>query len=664
MRMSRCWLFVALLPLVACEPAFDVAQPDRVEPRSVDGWSRYGGPGGRQFASADQIDAGNVAELALAWVYRTGDVGTVFQAMPIVHDGRLLMCTPRNRLIALDPLTGGELWRFDAQIDPGMRPANQFNCRAPAVWSAPGSNGDACASRVLMATNDARLIALDARTGARCQDFGDNGEVDLAVGVGDRLWSGEYQVTSPPAVAGDLAIVGSAVSDGQRLDAPSGVVRAYSVRTGGLAWAFDLAPPDYDYENLPVSAHGYALGTPNVWAPMSVDAERDLVFLPTGNPAPDYARPPGIDMAHYGSSVVALRASTGEVVWHFNTVHRDFWDFDVPAQPALIDLSVDGRRVPAVVQATKMGHLFVLHRETGVPLIKVTEQPVSRDGPLRDRMAPTQPFPPPAFRLSRTYEPGTSMLGLCDELDAQSVSGPVFTPISESWTIGLPSNMGAINWGGVAIDEARGLLAVNLNHLPFRTKLIARVDAQPFIDVIEDPSRTEAERVAAMSAAAERFAPPPGVEIADQLGTDYLMARYPYVDPTLGIPCAGRPMAEMVVLDLSAGQQVWRRPHGTVRDVAGLPLNWGAPGTGGPLLTAGGLIFIGAASERAFRAYDVETGVELWQHRLPRFANATPMSYVVNASGVAKQFVVVAAGGDRRSGLGEQGDFLIAFALP
>jgi quinoprotein glucose dehydrogenase len=655
--LAPCWLC-----LLACEPSFDDYSASEAVPRTTSSWSSYGGPGGRKFAPVEEIDRRNVGDLEPAWVYRTGDLADVFQATPVLVEGQLVFCSPFNKLIALDPSTGGELWAFDPEIDRALRPANEFNCRAVSPWQ--GNSSDECAPRIFMATNDSRLIAVDAASGAPCTDFGRSGEVDLSEGVGGLLWAGEYQVTSPPAVTDDAVIVGSAISDGNRVHAPSGVVRAFDPRTGKLLWAFDLAPPDFDYANSPTSERGYALGTPNVWSAMSVDEERDMVFLPTGNPSPDYARTGEVDMAYYGSSVVALRASTGEVLWHFNTVIKDFWDFDVPSQPVLADLRIGGEVVPTVIQATKMGHVFVLHRETGEPVVDVTYRDVPRSGPMKDQMSPVQPFPPEAFQLSRSYVKGDSVLGLCDDLDATSTTGPVFTPIGEQWIIGLPSNMGSTNWGGLAVDEARGLIAVNTNSVPFRTKLIARADAVDLLRILEDPASSPEARRDARREFDERFDLPPGAELAPQHGTDYLMSRHVYLDPLVGIPCGGLPLAEMMVIDVDARTQTWRRPHGTVRDMAFLPLSWGAPGMGGPLITASGLVFIGGASEKALRAYDLETGAELWSHRLPNPANATPMSYVVERIEGDKQFVVVAAGGDARAGIGGQGDYLIGFALP
>ncbi len=666
--LQRTLQTLILLPLLsACDPSFELPAATEAAARDTSEWAAYGGPGGSKYVDLDAITKDNVSRLEPAWVYRHGDVATVFQTTPILVEGQLVFCTPFNRVIALDPATGGELWTFDPQVRRGDNAANEYNCRGVAQWlpdagsvSSDGASAS-CRKRLFTATNDARLMALDALTGKRCKDFGSNGEVDLSVGVGTTLWNGEYQVTSPPAVAGDLIVVGSAVSDGGRLDAPSGVVRAYHAISGALVWVFDLAPPDFDYSKGLVSEAGYALGTPNVWSAMSVDAQHDLVFLPTGNPAPDYYRPLGQNLDHYGSAVVALRASTGEVVWHFNTVRRDFWDFDVPAQPILVDLTLEGQRVPALIQSTKMGFIFVLNRLTGEPLIPIEDREVPRHGPLEAHFSPTQPYPPAAFQVSRSYEAGGSILGLCDESDAASVIGPVYTPITEQWTVGLPSNMGATNWGGVAVDPVRGLIAVRTSSVPFRTKLIPRSAAAATLRVLDDATATDAQKAAARAAFRKEQDLPDNVEVARQRGTDYLMARHVYLDDTIGIPCAGTPLGELMVIDIAQQRQTWRRPHGTVRDMALLPLEHGVPGVGGSLVTATGLVFAAGTVERAIRAYDVDTGEVLWHHRLPRPGNATPMSYQVRDG---RQFVVIAAGGDARGGIGGLGDYLVAFALP
>lgn len=660
-KKSRCLLLLVTL-VCACDPAFDTNSAIDGKPRSTSNWPSYGGPGGTKYADLAEINKSNVKALTTAWVYRTGDVSTVFQATPILHEGQLVLCSPHNKVIALDPLTGAQLWTHDPKVDTKQEVANEFNCRGVASWGR--ATDTHCSSRIFTATNDARLIALDAISGTICAEFGNSGTISLSEGVGTLRYPGEYQVTSPPAVVGDVIVVGSAISDGNRVEAPSGVVRGYNVHNGALLWAFDLAPPNYDYRNRPVSTAGYALGTPNVWSAMTVDAERDMIFLPTGNPAPDYDRPDTQDLSHYGSSVIALKASTGKVIWTFQTVLNDLWDFDVPSQPVLAELNLNGNKVPTVIQSTKMGFVFVLHRDTGEPVIDVEYREVPVTGPLADQLSSVQPFPPAAFQVSRAYEKGQSLLGLCDSLDAESVAGPIYTPITEQWTIGLPSNMGATNWGGIAVDSERGLIAVHTNSVPFRTKLIKRTQAEPYLTAINDSATSDAKREQAKDEFRERFQLEAHYEVAPQVGSNYLMARHAYLDPTLGVPCSGTPMAEMMVIDVAAQTQVWRRPHGTVRDMAYLPLNWGVPGVGGPLMTQSGLIFIGGAAEKAIRAYDTATGEELWHHRLPYPGNATPMTYTVTTDAGPKQFVVIAAGGDARTGIGGDGDTLVAFALP
>jgi quinoprotein glucose dehydrogenase len=371
-----------------------------------------------------------------------------FQATPILVDGVLYFPTPMSRIIALDPATGAEHWSFDAEIDRTKR-YSILTSRAVAHWRDSEARPNApCARRILFATIDAYLLALDAKTGEPCRDFGDAGRVDMNPAVGPLQSRGEYGATSPPAIIGDLAIVGSMISDNQRTDAQSGVVRAFDTRTGALRWDFDLAPPGFDYATRPTSEAGYALGTPNVWAPMAVDEERDLVFVPTGNPAPDYYRGAHSDMDHYGSSVVALRGSTGEVVWSFQTVHHDLWDYDVPAQPMLVDLPVAGRTVPALVQGTKMGLLFVLNRETGEPVFGVEERPVPQTG-AEEPISATQPFPlkpPPLSPL--TFEPwGLTPWdrGRCEDALAGMRFDGIYTPPGADWSITYPAPIGGVN---------------------------------------------------------------------------------------------------------------------------------------------------------------------------------------------------------------------------
>lgn len=641
-------------------------------PRQITPWPSYAGAGSARFTDAALISSSNIDRLKPAWSFRTGDANSIFQNTPILANGLLIVCSPFNKVSALDPLTGAVVWAFDAEVGEGPYP-NQANCRALAQWSSSGDTAKTqstpkggCTSRLFLGTNDARLIALDGQSGAVCSDFGDGGEINLVAGIGKLLWSQEYQVTSPPAVVGDVVVVGSAVSDNMRIDAPSGVVRGFDVRTGELVWAFDLAPPDFDYTTGLVSDAGYALGTPNVWAGFAVDQQRDMVFLPTGNPAPDYFRNEGPDMAYYGSSVIALRGSTGDLLWHFKTVERDFWDFDVPSIPSVVDLELDGEQVPALIQSTKMGFIFVLNRETGEPLIDVEQRQVPRYGPLKDQLSPTQPFPPEAFQVSRGYVAGQSPLGLCSRYEEESQIGDVYTPITEQWTIGLPSNMGATNWGGVAVDAQRGLIAVHANSLAFRTKLLDQAKAPPaLIRTMNDTQLPLDERREAYFAFRDFFEIASDVEVGVQTGTAYSMARHPMFDPYLGIvPCAGFPLGEVLVIDLNQRKQMWRQPHGQYPGFLNGLFNVGLPQMGGPLLTSTGLFFLGSLFDSSLRAYDVDNGELLWKHALPAPGAATPMSYSVkDEQGRVRQFVVIAAGGDTRSPVGGSSDYVVAFAI-
>jgi quinoprotein glucose dehydrogenase len=650
------WIHLALY----CGAALACGAPPLPEPgvARVSEWPAYGGDqGGSRHAPLDALTRENVGALRPAWTYRHGDVSdgrgeiqstTAFENTPIVVDDLLYLCTPFNRVIALEPASGAERWVFDPEIDLAGRYANQLVCRGVSAWLDPVARADALCRRTLFTgTNDARLIALDAATGTPCSGFGREGEVDLNPGPGPQRWKGEYQVTSPPAVVGDVVVVGSAVSDNARIDAPSGVVRGFDARTGELRWAWDLAPPGFNPEVSPTSEAGYALGTPNVWAPMSVDEGRGLVFVPTGNAAPDYYRGERSRMSHYGSSVVALRGETGEIAWHFQTVHNDLWDFDVPAQPTLTRIDVNGEARDALVQATKMGLLFVLDRETGEPLLPVEERPVPTAGaPPSEVLSPTQPFPRTPILVRDSISPADAWgitpwdRGRCrDAIEALRFDG-MYTPPSVQGTIMLPGNAGGANWGGIAVDPARQLALVRSSDVPWVVTLIPRADF-------------EAERAAR-----------PDFEYGPQIGTPYGLRRELLVSP-LGLPCIGPPWGTLAAVDLRSSEIRWQVPHGSVRDLAPfpLPLSWGVPGTGGPIVTSGGLVFIAAALDDYLRAFDVESGEELLKGRLPAGGQATPMTYRVTfEDGSARQYVLIAAGGHGRAGT-TLGDHLVAFAL-
>ena len=611
-------------------------------PSAAAGWPTYGGaPGGGHYSSADQITPANVTRLEVAWQHNSGDVRerdpeagvfsqSSFQATPILVDETLYYCSPFNIVFALDAGTGAERWRFDPKVD---KHADALpNCRGVSSWRS-GKTGF-CEHRIIEGTLDGRLIALDGATGKPCPDFGTNGEVDVSHGLSEHdPW--EYSITSPPAILGDLAITGAMVLDNISLDVPSGVVRAYDVRTGALRWAWNPVPPG-------MAAHdedgSYRRGTANVWSILSVDAQRNLVFAPTGNTSPDYFGGQRDGLDEYSSSVVALNGDNGERAWHFQTVHHDIWDYDVPAQPTLLELRLDEGTVPAVAQVTKMGLTFMLNRETGQPVWPVEERPVPQNPVAGEYLSPTQPFPthlPMLIDTPITPDDAWGFTfwdrGSCREKLAALRNEGIYTPPSLAGTLFYPSNAGGNNWGSPAIDPVSQTMFVVTNRAPSVVRLSPR----------------EACRAGGSGGA--------------QLGTPYCVRTRNLTSP-LGVPCTAPPWSTLDAIDLVAGKVLWSVPLGTTRHLAPFPFWWikGVPAVGGPAVTAAGLIFIGAAMDHALRAFDAETGAELWQHELPTAANATPMTYQLSDG---RQFVVIAAGG-HWAGLNPPGDHLVALALP
>ena len=645
-----------LVPFLGCSD--DLGYEPSPDAPAVE-WVDYGGdPGGLRYSSVADITPQNVDRLEIAWVHHCGDYSdgrgkarstTAYQVTPLMLDGTLYFCSPFNKVFAVDAETGEERWVFDPEPDLSVPYANQMICRGVSSWRDEArAPGDPCARRIFTATNDSRLIALDAATGERCPDFGRDGEVDLIPGVGRLRWPGEYQITSPPAILGDRVLVGSAVSDNGRVDAPAGVVRAYDARTGALLWAWDPVPPGFekrDFDDQPEA--DYFLGTANVWGVMSVDERRDLVFVPTGNTAPDYYGGVREGVDHYSSSVVALRGETGEVAWHFQTVHHDVWDYDVPAQPTLGPLRRDGEDIDAVFQPTKMGHVFVLDRDTGESLFPVEERPVPQGGVVPGEvLSPTQPFPvkpPPLGARSLTPDDAWGLTpwdrGFCRDRIASLRYDGIYTPPSEQGTIAYPGNAGGTNWGGLAVDPERQLLVVNTSDLPF---VVTLFPGENF----------EATRKAN-----------PGVEVAPQSGTPFGLIRDRLMSQ-IGLPCSPPPWGHLTAVDLSTGDVAWQVSPGGVRDlIGGLPIPWepGVPSIGGPIVTAGGLVFFAGTLDNYLRAFDITTGAELWRGRLPAGGQATPMTYRARRGGA--QYVVVAAGGHARAGT-KLGDALVAFRLP
>jgi len=643
-----CPIYALALVLGACReapPPLDHSGP-------VAGWAHYGGdPGASRYSPLTQITPDNVGHLEVAWIHHTGDMlpasesKTAYQVTPVLDDGTLYFCSPRNRVFAVDAETGEERWVHDTGTRPGKRFTRR--CRGVSVWRDPeAAGGTACARRVFTSTLDARLIALDADDGTRCAGFGDGGVVDLRRGLGPHPPE-HFEPTSVPTRIGDVVAVGASIVDGRKVDPPGGVVRGYDVRSGELRWAFDPAPPHW--APLPPDADGprYHRGTPNAWGVFSADPARDLLFLPMGNPAPDFFRGPGVreELDHYGSSVVALRGSTGEVVWHFQTVHHDLWDYDVSAPPALIDVEVGGRRVPAVAQATKMGFLFLLDRETGRPLHPVEERLVPQGGPLAEWLSPTQPFPTHPPPLHPTTLGPDDAWGLtpidrawCRREIERIRSDGIYTPPSIEGNVLFPGVAGGTNWGGLAFDPERQIAVLNSSRVANRQRLVPRTEAATL-----EPD-------------------PPLRILFRQEGTPYAMEQGVLVSP-LGIPCTAPPWGTLLAVDLARGEVLWEVPFGTTRGRAPWPfwIRFGMPSMGGPIVTASGLVFIGAAMDGYLRAYDTTTGEELWRYHLPAGGQAGPMTYRLRRGG--KQYVVIAAGGHATLGT-EIGDALVAFALP
>lgn len=628
------------------------------------GWPQYGGNlAGQRHSPLDQITPENVDDLEVAWVHHTGDIietggyeaashggspaSTTFQNTPILVGDTLYICSPFNKVMALDAETGEERWRFDPEVETdGLY---LLNCRGVSAWTDSRARPEAfCSTRIFTGTIDGRLIALDAATGRPCPDFGEGGTVDLTEGVGE-VQPGEYGVTSPPVVLGDRIVTGSMVLDNRRVDAPSGVVRAYSARTGKRLWAWEaLVPGDVSSGEGP-----YRRGTSNAWTAFSADPERNLVFVPTGNTSPDYFGGHRDGLDYYSSSIVALDGDSGEVVWHFQTVHHDVWDYDIGAQPVLFDFPTDEGDVPGVIAATKMGHLFFLDRLTGEPLLPVEERPVpGRAVPGEAALSPTQPFPvkplplhPAELRPEDAFGFTPWEKAACRRIIEESRSEGIFTPPSTQGTIQYPGMVGGMNWGSVSVDEGRRLLIVNTQRIATYIRMIPRA---------------EYDQIVADAGGAPAFGMEP------QEGTPYALERVPLLSPWLGAPCNPPPWGTLVAVDLATGDIVWDVPLGNTRDLAPWPIwlflgEMGVPNLGGPITTASGLTFIGATTDAYLRAFKTATGELLWKARLPASAQATPMTYRVRPDG--KQYVVIAAGGHMLLGT-KAGDALVAFSLP
>ena len=612
-------------------------------------WHQYGRtPYGQRYSPLDQINTDNVGTLQVAWQYQTGDVKlpddvgeTTYQVTPLKIGDTLYMCTPHNWAIALDAATGKEKWKYDS--NSGMNPDRQHQtCRGVTYYADPAATaGTACAARVYLPTSDARLIALDAATGDVCTSFAENGVLQLEQGMPYNP-AGYYYSTSPPVITDGKIIIGGAVNDNYSTHSQSGVIRAFDVNSGALVWNWDSGNPDVTTP-LP-EGQVYTVNSPNSWSVFSYDDALGLVYIPLGNRVPDQlgmGRSEHVEK--YSSSIVALDIRTGAVRWVRQTVHHDLWDMDVPAQPALIDITKDGATIPALVGPTKQGDIYVLDRRTGEPIVPVKEIPAPTGAIPEDFTAPTQPisdltFSPPPLTEKDMW--GVTMFDqLACRIDFLSMKYEGrYTPPSLEGTIVYPGNFGTFNWGSVAVDPERQVMFGMPTYLAFTSRLVPRDQIPP---KGQDEKGSEQ-----------------GLNRND--GAPYGVFMGPFLGP-LGIPCQAPPWGYVAGADLATGKIAYKHKNGTVRDMTPLPLPFkvGVPGIGGPMITKGGVAFLGAAVDDYLRAYDLTSGRQLWEARLPAGGQATPMTYTAGD----KQYVLIVAGGHGSVGT-KPGDYVIAYTLP
>jgi len=629
-----------------------------IAPSAGDDWAYYGhDAGGMRYSPLKQINVDNVSQLKIAWTYHAGDISdgkgvprrSGFEATPILVDGTLYLTTPFNRVIALDPETGKERWAYDPMIDIATEYGDGLINRGVAAWLDPKrAKGAPCRRRIFEATLDARLIALDGASGTPCADFGNRGQVSLREVA--RYRPGQYHMTSPPVVIDDIVVVGSAIDDNSRVDMPSGVVRAFNARTGKLLWKWEPLPPNDPDPSDKGAGQGTAklwrTGAGNAWTGMVVDPERDLVFVPTGSASPDYYGGLRLGDNKWANSIVALHAKTGEVAWGFQFVHHDLWDYDTASPPLLATVKHEGKSVPVVIQGNKTGFIYVLNRDTGVPVFPVEELPVPQSDVPGEVTSATQPFPtaPPALDPQKidvkdAWGITTEDQAYCQQYLSGLRNEGIFTPPSLQGSLTIPGNVGGMNWSGSAFDPERGLLLVNSNNLPAYVRLVSR-------DKFDDESDANVENG----------------EYADQYGAPYGMVRTFVFAKAHRLPCVAPPWGTLAAVDMNAGTIRWQVPLGSL--APGKPfVPKGAPSLGGPIVTAGGLVFIaGALIDPEFRAFNVETGAEVWTVDLPTAGGATPMTYQIRPGG--KQFVVIAAGGHAKVTEEKQSDAVVAYTLP
>jgi quinoprotein glucose dehydrogenase len=651
-KSMKSWLSCVCVLAIAFAAKAGARKMAAPEHSKDDEWAYYGhDAGGMRYSPLAQINRENVASLKVAWTFHTGDISdgrgsrkrSGFESTPLMVDSTLYLTTPFNRVIALDPETGAQRWAYDPKITLDADYGDGLVNRGVSTWLDSGrAAGQPCRRRIFEVTQDARLVAIDAATGAACSDFGKAGQVSLREVSG--YHAGWYHMTSPPAIIDDFVIVGSAIDDNHRADMARGVVRAYDARTGALRWSWDPLPANRVANG---KTQPFRSGAANAWSVMAIDAERDLIFIPTGSPSPDYYGGLRVGDDKWANSVVALRAKTGEFVWGFQLVHHDLWDFDSAAPPLLTTVRHDGNDVPVVIQGNKAGLLYVLNRDTGKSVFPVEERPVPQSDVPGEKTSPTQPFPvapPPlaahTLTADEAWGPTPEDREACRKTISQLRNEGIFTPPSLKGTLMVPGNIGGMTWSGYAFDPQHSLLVTNTNNIVAGARLIPRVK-------YDQPASHDEDG-----------------DYGDQIGAPYGMFRRFLQSPS-DLPCSAPPWGLLTAVDMNEGKIRWQVPLGSMQDFGGAHAQQIPPGSislGGPIITAGGIVFIAGTTDSFLRGFDIETGKELWKAQLPAGANATAMTYRLASNG--KQYLVIAAGGHPKITEEKLGDALIAFSLP
>lgn len=633
-------------------------------------WQSYGRTEfGERYSPLKQITPQNVVKLKEAWRIRTGDMPTAKDPVeltnentPLKANGMLYACTPHGKVLALDPDTGKELWRFDPEIkgpnDNDFRGWAHMTCRGVSYYDeANYSKADAisppaplstagkevatnCPRRLFLPTADARLIALNADTGKVCEGFGNNGAVNLRANIGE-FTPGGYYSTSPAAITRNLVIIGGHVTDNESTNEPSGVIRAYDINDGHLVWNWDAGNPE---DTTPI-AEGkiYTRNSPNMWSLASVDETLGLIYLPLGNQMPDQwggNRTP--EAEKFSAGTVALDIDTGKLRWNYQFTHHDLWDMDVPSQPTLVDIKTAQGVKKALIQPTKQGSLYVLDRLTGEPIVAIREVAAPTGAVEGDHTAPTQArsdlnlLPP---ELSEKAMWGVTPFDqlLCRiQFKSLRYDGQ-YTPPSTQGSIIYPGNVGVFNWGSISVDPVRQILLSNPNYLAFVSKLVPRAE-------VAADSKRESETS--------------GVQ--PNTGAPYAVIMHPLMSP-LGVPCQAPAWGYVAAVDLTTAKVIWKHKNGTTRDSSPIPIGipLGVPSMGGSMVTAGGVGFLSGTLDQYLRAYDVRNGKELWSSRLPAGGQSTPMGYTGKDGA---QYVLSVVGGHGSLGT-KMGDYIIAYKL-